>query len=614
MEDAAQAPPEQPVIAPPADPWRAFLEPQTAAEFLRGWLAIAAGRLEHTTGAVLFLRGDGGRLGLAAHWQMPAQDAGVTTLAEALARSPEPLVKREETRSLLGYPVEVAGELQAVLVLQLSHHPDGAAFRRLMRELHWSGGWLENRIWQGHATLGRKQAGSAQLVLQLLSATAEHRRFDGAALALVNAVPDVTGMDQAALGTVKRRRVRLEAISRMASFSRRSERARAWEAAMDEAYAQGDIVAIPAPDGARRCVDAAHRALAQELGAAAVISAPMMLHGQVVGVLTLARDATAGAALVPADVLDDLRLVAAALAPLMDAKLRERRLVSGRLRDLAGRALTAVFGRRPALALAALGLGLALVLPFVITTNLRVGADATVEGAVQQTIVAPVDGFIASAGVRAGDRVLPGALMARLDDQDLRLEHAAATARATRAKQSQRDALALGDRTASAVASAELTETLATLDLINAQLSRLDIIAPIAGLVVSGDLSQRIGTPVRRGEDLFEVAAESGWRLRIEVSEYDLALVHPAATGTAVFAGLSGIAVPFEVTNIAAVSDPGGGENRFQVEAAVTNAPPALRPGLQGTAKIEAGRSTLAWVWLRGTAVRLRLFAWQFLP
>ncbi|MDN5788001.1 hypothetical protein [Pseudorhodobacter sp.] len=250
MEDGAQETPAAAVIATTADPWRAFLEPQSAAEFLAGWLAIAAERLENTRGAVLFLRGDGGRLGLAAHWRMPEPDASFTTLAEALARSPEPLMKREDGRSLLGYPVEVAGELQAILVLVLSKHPDGPAFRRLMRELHWSGGWLENRIWQGQSALGRRQSASAQLVLDLLSAAAEHRRFDGAALALVNAVPEVTGLHQAAIGMVRRRRVRLEAISRMASFSRRSERARIWEAAMDEAYSQADIVTLPLPEGA----------------------------------------------------------------------------------------------------------------------------------------------------------------------------------------------------------------------------------------------------------------------------------------------------------------------------------------------------------------------------
>lgn len=598
----------------PEDPWRAFLEPADPAEFLAGWLAIVAERLETVEAAALFLRGDGGRLGLSAVWRLAEGDAAVAGLVEALARKPEPLLKREEGRTLLGYPVEAGGALQGVLVLALARHPGGPVFRRLMRELYWSCGWIENRLWQGQAALGRRQSDTARLVLTFLSAAAEHQRFDGAALALVNAVPGLTGFRQAALGMVRGGRVRLEAVARGATFARRSMRSRAWEAAMDEALAQGEVVAAPArPDG-RQMIDMAHRALLRDLGLGVAVSVPLAVRGRVVGVLTLGQGAGDTPLRLSADAVEDLRLVAAVLAPLLEAKHRERRLVSGRLRDLAGRAATAVLGRRPAIAAAALALAGTLVLPALIRVELRVAAEATVEGAVQQAAVAPVEGFIAEAPVRAGDRVQAGDLLARLDDQDLQLERDAAEAQAARVRQAQRDALAGGDRAAAAVAAAELDEALAALDLIAAQQARLEIRAPISGLVVAGDLSQRIGAPVQRGEVLFELAEESGWRLAIRVSEYDLGLIAGGETGEAVFAGLSGIAVPFEVAGVSAVAEPGEGENRFRVEARVTEAPPALRPGLQGTAKIAVGESSLAWAWLRGTVVRLRLMAWRVLP
>ena len=40
----------------------------------------------------------------------------------------------------------------------------------------------------------------------------------------------------------------------------------------------------------------------------------------------------------------------------------------------------------------------------------------------------------------------------------------------------------------------------------------------------------------------------------------------------------------------------------------------ALRPGLQGVAKITTGQTTLARQWLRGTLVRARLMLWRVLP
>lgn len=607
---------QTPVVAAPADPWRAFLDPSDGAAYLAGWLAISADRIAGAEGGVLFLRGDGGRLGVAALWQVSEdQTDAYVTLAEALLRKPEPLLQRREDHTLLGYPIDSGGIVQGILVLSLTKHPDGAAMRALMRELHWSCGWIEARLMQGQAALGRKQASSAQLLTDLLAACDAHARFDGAALALVNAIPDLTGFDIAAIGMLRRGRVRLEALSRVAAFDKRTEAVAAYEAAMDEAVAQAGCVVWPTREGARQMIDVAHRALARDLGAGALISAPLLVRGQAVGVLLLERRREGDEAVALAEgTQDELRLVAAALAPLLKAKYDERRLVSGRLRDWAGRGLSAVLGRRPALALGAIGVVLALGLPMLIQTDLRVRADATVEGAEQQAAVAPVDGFLAEAPARAGQQVRAGDLLARLDSSDLELEAAAATARIGEARQALREALAEGDRAAAAVANADLSEALAAADLTAARLARLSITAPIAGLIVSGDLSQRIGAPVSRGDTLFEVARQDGWRLRIDVSEYDLGLVQSGQVGRAVLAGLPDDPVPFSVQSIAAVSDPGEGENRFRIEALVTDPPAGLRPGLQGVAKIEAGSTSLAHAWLRGSLVRAKLLLWRWVP
>jgi len=607
---------DAPAAATATDPWRAFLNPGDGADFLAGWLAIAAGRIAEAQAAVLFLRGDAGRMGPAARWNLPEEiPQPYVTVAEELLRSTEPLIDHHEGVTLLGYPIEAGAELQGVLVLALRDRPDGAAFRRIMRDLHWSAGWIEARLWQGQAALGRKQADSAHLLTRLLAATDGHVRFDGAALSLVNAIPEVTGFDAAALGMVRRGRVRLEALSRVAAFGRRTERVAAHEAAMDEALAQGEAVVWPAPPEGRRMIDAAHRALGRTLGSGAVVSAPLLVRGQVVGVLTLQRGRGEDESLVlAADAVDDLRLVASALAPLLKAKYDERRLVSGRLRDWAGRGLTAVLGRRPAITLGAIVLAVALAVPFLVPAELRIRADATVEGAMQQAAVAPADGFIAEAPVRAGAEVTRGMLLARLDDRDLELEAAANDARVDQARQSLREALSIGDRAKAAVANADLAEALAAADLTRARLDRLEITAPIDGLVVSGDLSQRIGSPVTRGDTLFEIARQDGWRLRIDVSEYDLSLIAPGQTGRAVMPGLAATPVPFEVTAVASVSEPGEGENRFRVEARVLDAPPAIRPGLQGTAKVSVGDSSLAWAWARSSVIRLRLLWWRLLP
>ncbi|MCH6550872.1 MAG: hypothetical protein IH804_02510, partial [Planctomycetes bacterium] len=69
------------------------------------------------------------------------------------------------------------------------------------------------------------------------------------------------------------------------------------------------------------------------------------------------------------------------------------------------------------------GHGVALLLFFAFArTDYRVTAKTLLEGEIQRSAVAPFDGFIRSAPLRAGDVVSEGDTLCVLDDRDLRLE------------------------------------------------------------------------------------------------------------------------------------------------------------------------------------------------
>ena len=107
-------------------------------------------------------------------------------------------------------------------------------------------------------------------------------------------------------------------------------------------------------------------------------------------------------------------------------------------------------------------------------------------------------GYVATAPVRAGAQVRRGDVLATLDDRDLRLEQARYRSEADQAEQKYHDANARRDRTAAAQASAQQRQAQAQLDLVDEKLSRSRITAPLDGLVVSGDLTQLLGSPVEQ--------------------------------------------------------------------------------------------------------------------
>ena len=69
------------------------------------------------------------------------------------------------------------------------------------------------------------------------------------------------------------------------------------------------------------------------------------------------------------------------------------------------------------------------------------------------------------------------------------------------------------------VLAAQISQTEAQLALVEDRLARATLVAPFDGVVVSGDLSQRLGSPVQLGDALFEVAPLDAYRVVLQVDE-----------------------------------------------------------------------------------------------
>jgi multidrug efflux pump subunit AcrA (membrane-fusion protein) len=228
--------------------------------------------------------------------------------------------------------------------------------------------------------------------------------------------------------------------------------------------------------------------------------------------------------------------------------------------------------------------------------------------------VAPVDGFVAEARTRAGDVVRRGDVLGTLDDAELRLERRRWEGRRDEVAQQHRTALALHDRTDVTTLGAQLEQAEAELALLDDQLARARLVAPFDGVVAKGDLSQALGSPVARGDVLFEIASLEGYRIILEVDERDIASVSLGQHGRLTLSSLEGQVMPLVVSRVTPVATAADGRNFFRVEAALAAPSDALRPGMQGVAKIAVGRRSLLWIWTHRLVDWLRLAAWGWLP
>jgi RND family efflux transporter MFP subunit len=250
----------------------------------------------------------------------------------------------------------------------------------------------------------------------------------------------------------------------------------------------------------------------------------------------------------------------------------------------------------------------------VATGDFRVSANSTVEGMVQRSIAAPFNGYVKEAPFRAGDIVKADQVIGRFDDRDLRLERIKLWSQREQYQKQHREAMANHDRTQMEIIGAQIAQADAQMALVEEQLSRSEMVAPFDGFIVMGDLSQSLGSPVERGQVLFEIAPLDGYRIALNVDERDIGHVAPGQQGELAVSSMPSEKFPFTVVKITPVNVAKEGKNYFKVEAKLAEGANRLRPGMEGVGKIYIEERKLAWIWTHAFTDWLRLLAWTWLP
>lgn len=243
----------------------------------------------------------------------------------------------------------------------------------------------------------------------------------------------------------------------------------------------------------------------------------------------------------------------------------------------------------------------------------RVGGRARIEGEVQRVLTAPVDGFLKAAQVRPGDQVQAGAVLAELVDRDLLLAQERWRSERAQHESAYAAAMARADRAGAALSLTRMAEAESQLALAEQQLERSRITAPFDGLVIEGDLAQAAGAPVKQGERLLTVAAVGAPRVVVEVDESEIAEVRTGQSGVLRVSAWPWDARDIVVERITPLAHAVEGRNVFDVQARLredgATDDPALRPGLQGQARVVVGRAPWLLSWA-GTWLRRARAAW----
>ncbi len=598
--------------------WKRLSEAQASEDLATAWLALQCSMIPGASQAIVLV-GSAGGLSLLSAWpeadgapddlKVTGEMAAQERRAVARGATPDSPVRPSVALPIIVDEAVIAVTAMAIDIARPAEAKD--TLRAAIRQIQWGSAWLRDHLRAQQATSSTRQLDRARATLDLIATILEHQRFSTAAMAAATELSIRFDCARVSIGFLRRGTAHVAAISHTAEFGRRMGLVRAIGAAMDEAVDQR--CSILYPTGADEPVAThAHAEVARLQQDGQVLTVPMFVVDAFVGAVTFER--RPGHAF-EAETVQVLDMVTTAIGPILEEKrLNDRWLIVKALealwRQIKRLLGPGYVGRK----LAAAALAGALAFGYFATDTYRVNADAQIEGTVRRAIVSSYDGFIQEARARAGDVVKAGDTLALLEDRELTLERLRWMTQRRQYAFEYDKALATRQPATINVVKAQIDQADAQLKLIDEQIARTHIVAPFDGLIVSGDLSQRIGGSVSRGELLYEIAPLTDYRVVMQVDERQIADVNKGQSGEVIFASLPGETFDLTVDKITPAAQAKDGKNLFQVEGSLKQSPARLRPGMIGIAKIAIDRRRLVSIWMRPVVQWWRLASWGWLP
>ena len=420
---------------------------------------------------------------------------------------------------------------------------------------------------------------------------------------VVNELKQFLECDQVAIGLKQTGQVgcKVRAVSGVAEFDHHSAPIENLAAAMNECIVRDQPTIWPPLKTTERHATLAHRKLIEGAPEQAVISIPLKtIDDEVIGVI-VARGSRS--------TIHQERLHSAifAFAPHIATAIEVRKLAEPGPIQRVRKWLNAEHDQTNRKVVLWTVIAILLIIPSIPWRH-RLPTECVVEPSVRRYSVAPYDGILKSSLVESGDLVVKDQPLARMNDRELQLELSSTLVKFGQARAERDQAMDAHDTGAQKVAKLEMERLELKIGLLRSRVKQLVLASPIDGVVLRGDLEDAEGAPVESGQTLFEIAPLDPINLELAIPEEDLHSVEVNMTVKARLEGYRGGSVTGTITRIAPRSEIRDSKNVFIAEVQIPNEDGALRPGMNGRARISSYIRPLGWIWFHKAWYAMRNF------
>lgn len=447
-------------------------------------------------------------------------------------------------------------------------------------------------------------------VLKVIAMALSQAQSSDASMAVASELASRLQCERVSIGLLENNDVRIHTISNSTQHVKRQNLVKCIEAAMLEAIDQQETLLFP-PRADSYYSTQEHDVLIRQHAGEYICTVPLVVNELVTGAVMFERQGVAGE--FDEETKELCEQLAALFGPILHYRRLNDRPFLEKLKESSSALFLNIFGA------GYLGTKLItsiifafLVVTYFIPWDYRVSANAILEGEIERVITSPEEGYLKEAAVRPGDIVQAGATLATLDDRDLQLEKLKWSGKLKQVSKEYREALAFHERSQIGILRSQLAQAEAQLEILDHKLNRIVIASPISAVIVSGDYTRALGSPVERGQVLYKVSPLENYRVVLQVDESDVSEISVGLKGELTLSAAAEETFAMEVVKVTPVSTAENGINYFQVEASLASTPDFLRPGMQGVGKIDIGERQLFWIWTHKAVdwIRLKLWSW----
>lgn len=462
------------------------------------------------------------------------------------------------------------------------------------------------------ARLSARQATRSQVnlskVVDLGLLLGESVNFDPAAMTLCNEIAQQLSAQRVTLGWMEKGRLKLMATSHGGRVRNDTEAAGSLLRLMEEAFDQDQEVAQPSLDS--EAVNLQHRLYSESNANSHVFSLPIRCAGKAVGVLTVEHSSESDSVL--GEDLELLRVILDLVAPRLEEMHRHTGWYGARVWRRLRRSLEGFIGyRHTGWKFAGLVLLVLFLVSLVVRIEHKVKASFILKSEASAFLTAPFPGYIDKVYRDVGDIVEADELLMGLDRRELLVQHAELVANRDRNLTDARRLEGEGELTEMRIAQLAAQQVEAKIKVLEYRLSKTEVRAPFAGIIVEGDLRERLSAPVQAGESLYRLVKLEGLYGELQVDERDINYLQPDMVGQMAFHSRPYDRYGVELGTfepVALVEETG---TYFRVRIHLSDAPDDWwRPGMSGVCKMDAGKRSVAWILMHRTVEFLRMWIW----